>query len=239
MTAMRQSFAGTGWVNPYVTDGLIAMWDGEWNAGGGVHDSSAASIADLSGNSHPMEFVGVYGIGSNYFSIDGTNSTVSYGYVSDFVFGSPMTQEMCVEVNKRHAFGRFFGDGRGLCCHGGSGTMTSGDVSAGYLNGFGKDAAFNARQPGFNTPFWQALTVGNSVATFHYPADIHESMACSDSQYSGTSVVFNRGTPANRGISGKIYNLRIYSRVLSNAELAHNLAVDEFRLGRAMPRGGT
>ena len=29
------------WVNPYVTDGLVAMWDGEWNAGGGVHDPNA------------------------------------------------------------------------------------------------------------------------------------------------------------------------------------------------------
>lgn len=30
-----------GWVNPYVTDGLVAMWDGEWNAGGGVHNPNA------------------------------------------------------------------------------------------------------------------------------------------------------------------------------------------------------
>ena len=46
MLAARGSFfgraaGGGGWVNPYVTDGLVAMWDGEWNAGGGVHDASA------------------------------------------------------------------------------------------------------------------------------------------------------------------------------------------------------
>lgn len=37
------------WVNPYITDGLIAMWDGEWNAGGGKHDANATVWKDLSG----------------------------------------------------------------------------------------------------------------------------------------------------------------------------------------------
>ena len=23
------------WKNPYITDGLISMWDGQWNVGGG------------------------------------------------------------------------------------------------------------------------------------------------------------------------------------------------------------
>ena len=25
---------GRPWTNPYVTDGLVAMWDAEWNVGG-------------------------------------------------------------------------------------------------------------------------------------------------------------------------------------------------------------
>ena len=36
-----------GWKNPYVTDGLIAMWDGEWNAGGGVHNPNATNWIDV------------------------------------------------------------------------------------------------------------------------------------------------------------------------------------------------
>lgn len=35
------------WRNPYVTNGLVAMWDGEWNAGGGVHDPNATVWKDL------------------------------------------------------------------------------------------------------------------------------------------------------------------------------------------------
>ena len=38
-----------GWKNPYITDGLVAMWDGEWNVGGGIHDSSAKIWKDLIG----------------------------------------------------------------------------------------------------------------------------------------------------------------------------------------------
>lgn len=41
---------GGGWKNPYVTDGLIAMWDGEWNAGPGKHDASATVWKDLAGS---------------------------------------------------------------------------------------------------------------------------------------------------------------------------------------------
>ena len=37
-----------GWVNPYVTDGLIAMWDGEWNGGViGEHISNANQFVDI------------------------------------------------------------------------------------------------------------------------------------------------------------------------------------------------
>lgn len=36
--------------NPYVTDGLLAMWDGEWNAGFGVHDANATTWLELVNN---------------------------------------------------------------------------------------------------------------------------------------------------------------------------------------------
>lgn len=40
------------WNNPYVTNGLIAMWDAEWNVGGGVHDAAATTWMDLVGTKH-------------------------------------------------------------------------------------------------------------------------------------------------------------------------------------------
>ena len=44
-----------GWFNPYVTDGLVAMWDGEWNAGPGMHDSNATKWVDLSGRAFDFD----------------------------------------------------------------------------------------------------------------------------------------------------------------------------------------
>ena len=41
---------GKRWRNPYITDGLVVLWDTDWNAGGGVHDESTGQLADLSGN---------------------------------------------------------------------------------------------------------------------------------------------------------------------------------------------
>ena len=43
------------WENPYITDGLVAMWDGRWNIGGGMHDESAGVWIDLvSGTEIPV-----------------------------------------------------------------------------------------------------------------------------------------------------------------------------------------
>ena len=38
--------------NPYVSDGLVAMWDAEWNAGFGVHDSDSLVWVDLVGGNN-------------------------------------------------------------------------------------------------------------------------------------------------------------------------------------------
>ena len=46
--------SGGGWTNPYITDGLVAMWDGEWNAGGGKHDANSTVWKDLSGNGYDL-----------------------------------------------------------------------------------------------------------------------------------------------------------------------------------------
>jgi hypothetical protein len=50
MIASRQiAFGGSAkrWENPYITDGLVAMWDGEWNAGEGKHDANMRKLCNL------------------------------------------------------------------------------------------------------------------------------------------------------------------------------------------------
>ena len=40
----------SAWENPYITDGLIAMWDGEWNIGPYTHSYESLIWKDLVGN---------------------------------------------------------------------------------------------------------------------------------------------------------------------------------------------
>ena len=71
LIAARESFAVAArrrWRNPYVTDGLVAMWDGEWNAGGGVHDPNATTWIDLAGNCNVYDSRIIYSANTAYIS---------------------------------------------------------------------------------------------------------------------------------------------------------------------------
>lgn len=48
-----------GWVNPYVTDGLVANFDGIWNAGLGRHDPSATEWTNLVSGNHTISSAAV------------------------------------------------------------------------------------------------------------------------------------------------------------------------------------
>ena len=78
------------WTNPYVTDGLVAMWDGEWNAGGGVHDANNRLLniiedglfGDISGGT----------ITANHLYTTSRISSSVSSSLSDY-----MTVELCVD----------------------------------------------------------------------------------------------------------------------------------------------
>ena len=72
--------AGKKWKNPYIIEGptyrVSAMWDGEWNAGGGVHNPNATVWKDLVGVSDWVLGSGM-SFGDDY--ITGDNSNNAYG----------------------------------------------------------------------------------------------------------------------------------------------------------------
>jgi hypothetical protein len=49
MTIIKRKIKVLPWQNPYITNGLIGMWDGEWNVGPDRHDTTATGLADLAG----------------------------------------------------------------------------------------------------------------------------------------------------------------------------------------------
>ena len=63
-----------GWKNPYVTDGLVAMWDGIWNAGPGKHDPNATVWKDLISGAYDMS-VNIGRWNDDNFYVEFSNST--------------------------------------------------------------------------------------------------------------------------------------------------------------------
>ena len=89
-----------GWVNPYVTDGLVAMWDGEWNAGGGVHDPNATVWKDLIGGFdltvNSNAFFSQYGL----CSYDNSSVTKGMAYRDETIPQDKVkTIEICARVD--------------------------------------------------------------------------------------------------------------------------------------------
>lgn len=79
MISAKQIFLGGGkkaWQNPYVTNGLVAMWDGEWNAGPGVHDQNATTWKNLVAGSS-------FGDGVVGSSIGVTGTSVGHVWTND------------------------------------------------------------------------------------------------------------------------------------------------------------
>lgn len=71
------------WENPYITDGLVAMWDGEWNAGFGSYDPEATIWADLSGNGNDLYLDSADYVFDSDRIVIYPNSTVTSGKTAD------------------------------------------------------------------------------------------------------------------------------------------------------------
>lgn len=90
------------WTNPYITDSLVAMWDVEWNAGGGMHDPNATVWKDLSGHNKDFSWQnGTSGLSwaDNYIELSNSNKVdgvkiASVSNVTGLTAGSERTCEI-------------------------------------------------------------------------------------------------------------------------------------------------
>lgn len=62
-----------GWKNPYGTDGLELMFDAEWNAGVGIHDSNPRMVDLVHGNV-TLDFSGIATVQDLSFLLQGTKT---------------------------------------------------------------------------------------------------------------------------------------------------------------------
>lgn len=226
---------GSWWTNPYATDGLVAMWDGEWNAGGGEHKTTLPWVDCVNG----WEMAIVQNSSSPSFSatVDTMCLRLAGAYASNATAFSSTLKALCasnpltIEIGYTMPTDKL--GTRGYICYniwnnlgydlyidpplgGLERTSHNGDFKematlrtrAFVFDGTTKTAYLNGTQ-------WASATVG----------------AASGSIGASESLLGLDNSGSDFGFYGDVYFIRIYSRALTAAEIAANYAIDAQRFG--------
>lgn len=217
----------------YEQSGLVAMWDGIENAGWGTHDAKATVWKDLIGNRD-----WTLGPSSSYEwtanSFDAKNQNAA---TQDFIDGSLVsTVEVVAKIKAVPAAGTgnfaYIIVGRDTSAiHSYYGLLMRSATAAlmacrNYWDGKAtayKDVATSMSFPHYISTDAQAYF--NGVAA---TANANNSF---DYNASTRGTVARIGGIATAALPIEVYNLRLYSRVLTADEIAANYAIDKARFG--------
>lgn len=219
--------------NPYVTKGLVAMWDGEWNAGLGKHNAKALKWKDLVGTSD-CDPVGAPKFSGNSVELDG-NSYWEVKPSSEFLktFLNPsMTCEVALRFGKEATSRN-------------EGFIGFGKNNSRIVWGFASDAPMGKsativfqHKNSPSSASWRPNCAIEGLHTIVISSDNAEMIGWVDSKQcvrekSGVAV---DPTPCYIGyidcwgkMVGEIYCVRIYNRALDERELQSNHAIDKKR----------
>ena len=213
----------------YVQDGLIACWDGIENAGAGTHDAGATVWEDIVGG-YRFALTGVTvdddrmtfaGTATSYGTLDKAGSTATFNAAKngtmEIVFASRSTSTAAtVMLQSTSSDGLAFG-------------FLSGVILSSTVSGSSK------------FPF-TLNTVTNSVAIRYSSSKPVSPIYTNGWSLAATSGSDSWGTPSSTAtyigrraantvaaFSGSIYCIRLYSRQLTEAEIAANYEVDRLR----------
>ena len=212
----------------YVSNGLVACWDGIENAGMGMHDANATAWKDVVGG-YEFALTGVTveadrmtfdGTATSYGTLDSVGSTATFGAAKngtmEIVFASRTASGTQVLLQSTSGIGLAFGFYQG--------NILSSTVSSPVFP-FSQGTATNSVSIRYSsskpvspicTNGW-ALAAGSGSDAWGNP--------------SGTTTFIGvRATKAaNTHFPGSIYCIRLYSRQLTDAEIAFNQSIDRMR----------
>ena len=213
--------------NPYVTKGLVAMWDGEWNAGLGRHNAKASRWKDLVGTSD-CDPVGTPKFSDKAVELDGNSCwRVSPSIeLQKTVINPSMTCEVVLRFGKG-ATAR----NEGFIGFGKSNSRVLWGYAAGAPMASNASIVFQHR----GSPDWQAHGPIDGLHTIVISASNDEVFGWIDAKQRGKAKagVANNPIPCYIGyidgwgkMVGDIYCVRVYNRALDDKELRENYAVD-------------
>ena len=208
----------TPFENPYVTDGLVAMFDGEWNAGWGIHDETATEWKDLCGGESLIIGGGTPIINAQSIDCSSQGKGICYWKYSsgrEIAFASPTSysiEVVCkVNINVDHVVFRN-GDNR---------------FWQGLKNRIILGALRNI------TPSLRALPTIVSYyldfvnrATYRNGELYTKTGLDSNTFRSGRFII---GTDNSSYAGAEVFAFRVYSRALTAEEIAANYAIDKER----------
>lgn len=208
--------------NPYVTDGLIAMFDGEWNAGIGKHSSSAAVWHNLAGTETPEKTsaiswgdnFAIYGSSSNLGVVIPLN-TPGIRHIEVVVRCTSTTSTQFIVTGSVKA---------SLVAYGGKMILTNGSRNlSGTFVGTNREYALSVSFDGnVATSAWMdGETMAVETGTTSVTA----------SNFSNTQLRIGARSSGGNPFIGRIYCVRAYTRALTAAEVAANYSVDQRRFG--------
>ena len=214
--------AGSPTAKDYVQDGLIAMWDGIENAGWGLHDSSPTAWKDL--------------VGGNEISIVDGNQTVNYKsviFTSTGAGGKLASQvwdigscEFCGTVTSSNSGSAIFSFN----------TLASSGFALNVLWHLNSTIGAGNRQKGYVFSRGVPMTMYSEFGSDGlFPKAMNGEIREPDGvteYYSLNGNLFGFGfRNTNYPYSGTVYCLRVYSRALSESEIASNSSIDKVRFG--------
>ena len=207
------------WQNPYVTEGLIAQWDGEWNGGIGRHKDDTNVWVDLAGN---YDFsIGSGYFGSNFYALGGLNCAIN-----DSMPDNVATIEIVCrnkgssQENIIWATDKTGGYVKQICW------VYRGCLGFGY---YGHSHSFGSSINSYACTFSASTLLVPDVTYFNGEYR----------SYGGYQDLFSvSGTRGGMMLNPRygtaivdIFALRLYSRVLSADEVAYNYSIDQERFG--------
>ena len=225
----------------YVQKGLVACYDGIDNAGTGVHDPTAATWADLTGNGNDGT-VGknvTWGADGWTNAADGRPVVIASGGVSDATKSRTFTVQFTCTPSRSNVRQTFWGQysSRGFSVEHNNGSATSG-----LLRFYGNGSRVTDRSFAdmiVQAGEWAALTLSVSP-TAQVVWKNGETSSTNAAELGGynddcQTVIGGENYRESMAFRG-IYNaFRVYDRVLTPEEIEVNAAVDKIRFRGADP----
>lgn len=215
------------WTNPYITDGLVAMWDGEWNVEGGKHDASVTDWTDIVSGIVANHANGTISVGAKSYSLDSGNRQVCamrFNLTSELLSGV-YAIECCYALTRLlqsaspFAVKNYSGSTRRTYC---LSTIATGETNLIDGNGqYFKGSADGARSVSYNLSHaWPPVS---SAMQNNQGVDI------SASRSAGYNIEYGTDICGIGSAGAEVFCLRLYSRALTSDEVAANYAVDKER----------